>query len=460
MPGPEARWFFMSRPGIAAVGAELRPLLSLALPIIGAQLAFMAIGVTDTLLAGRLSAGDLAAVAVGANIWMLFFIAFMGIGMAMSPIVAQRVGAGAAGRLPAVVQHALALALLLGLVWGFAQWGLAGPLVSLLGLPPATETLAAGYLRAAAYAAPLNCLVFVLRYVGEGLGASRAMLMAGVVGFAVNAVADYGFMYGAFGLPRLGAVGCGWATACASVAMFLWLALAFARSPALRRASPWRRWTPGWRRTVPEILRLGLPISLIWLAEAGMFAGAGLLAARIGETAAAAHQIAINVAAVAFMVPMGIGLAATARIGQAAGAGDRAAVAARSIAAIGVAVAFALGSALVMLTLPAAIVGLYTEAGPVAGMATGFLFYAALFQLFDGVQATASGCLRGLKDTRAPMLITVIAYWLIGMPLAVITAFAWNMGPRGLWYGLIAGLAAAATGLSLRLLRRLRAVAD
>ena len=299
----------------------------------------------------------------------------------------------------------------------------------------------------------------MLRYAAEGAGNSRPVLFAGVLAFVVNAVADYGFMYGAWGLPAMGAVGCGWATALASVAMFASLALSCTRRGPLREFSPWRRPVPGVLKTSADILRLGVPIALIWLAEAGLFAGAGLLAARLGEVPAAAHQIAINVAAVAFMVPMGIGLAATARVGQAAGAGRPDQVAVRSLTAIGVAVLFAAASALCMLLLPRAIVGLYTDAPAVLGMASGFLFYAALFQLFDCVQATASGCLRGLKDTRGPMWITVTAYWIVGLPLGAGGAFALGFGPDGLWYGLIAGLAVAAVGLSLRLRGRLRRLA-
>ena len=421
----------------AAIRAELPPLLRLSWPIVGAQLAFMAIGVTDTILAGHLSARDLAAVAVGANLWMLFFVGFMGICMAMSPMVAQLIGQGRDREaLAGTVQHGMGLA-----------------------LPAPTEALAIGYLRAAAFAAPLNCLAFMLRYAAEGAGNSRPVLFAGVLAFVVNAVADYGFMYGAWGLPAMGAVGCGWATALASVAMFASLALSCTRRGPLREFSPWRRPVPGVLKTSADILRLGVPIALIWLAEAGLFAGAGLLAARLGEVPAAAHQIAINVAAVAFMVPMGIGLAATARVGQAAGAGRPDQVAVRSLTAIGVAVLFAAASALCMLLLPRAIVGLYTDAPAVLGMASGFLFYAALFQLFDCVQATASGCLRGLKDTRGPMWITVTAYWIVGLPLGAGGAFALGFGPDGLWYGLIAGLAVAAVGLSLRLRGRLRRLA-
>lgn len=445
-------------PGSGQARGELRGLLELAWPIVGAQLAFVGIGVTDTMLAGRLSASDLAAVAVGANVWMLLLIAASGLCMAASPLVAQRVGAGLVHQTSALVQHALLLGLSVGLLWALGQYLVAPHVVAALALPEDTSTLAVGYLRASAAGGLFLAPAFALRYAAEGRGASRPVLRSALLALLTNALADWVFMYGVGPVPALGAVGCGLASAVAGFVVLLSLGASWRADPALRGASPWRRLAPGLPDAWRELLALGVPIAVIWVAEAGLFAGMGLMAARLGETVAGAHQIAINVAAVAFMVPMGIGLAASARVGMAAGAGNAPLVRRRCAIALRLAVGWAALSAALMALLPEAIVSLYTDVAPVAGMAVSFLHWAALFQVFDALQAVASGCLRGLKDTRVPMRITVLSYWGMGLGLGAACAFATAMGAHGLWLGLVAGLSCAAVGLLLRLRIRLRSL--
>lgn len=439
---------------MSPVRREIGELMSLAGPIVGAQLAFMGMGVADTLMAGRLGAQDLAAVAVGANMWMVLFVWFMGVCMAVSPVIAQRLGARSSpDRLAAVIQYGLLIAVVMGLLWWMALRVLPPLFIDLLGLAPETSALAVRYLHAASWGTPLFALGFVLRYAMEGQGRSRPVLVAGLVGLVVNVLGDWLLMFGIGPFPRLGAEGCGWATALAALAMLAVMAWQHRRLPSLRASQPWRRWIGGEPQLIPELLKLGIPIGLIWLAEVALFAGAGLLMALFGDGPVAAHQVAINIAAVAFMVPMGLGLAATARIGQAAGAGDRAAVALRGRVAIGVAAAFAVCSASLMALFPRQLVGLYTAEPGIFNLAVHFLVWAALFQMFDALQATCSGVLRGLKDTRGPMVITLIAYWVVGLPLGIGTAFYGGAGPKGLWWGLIAGLAVAAVGLNLRFWR-------
>lgn len=438
---------------------EIGELAALAGPIVGAQLAFMGMGVADTLMAGRLGAQDLAAVAVGANLWMVLFVWFMGVCMAVSPVIAQRLGARAnPQQLATVIQYGMLIALAMGAIWWLALRLVPPLVVPLLELEASTTALAIRYLHAASWGAPVFAVGFVLRYAMEGQGRSRPVLFAGIVGLIVNVLGDYLLMFGIGPFPRLGAEGCGWATACAALAMLLCMMVQHARLPSLRAAQPWRRWIGGEPKLPMELLRLGVPIGLIWLAEVALFAGAGLAMALFGDGPVGAHQIAINIAAVAFMVPMGLGLAATARIGQAAGAGDMQAVRLRGVVAIGAAAAFAVCSATLMALLPRQLVGLYTVESGIFELAVHFLVWAALFQIFDGLQATASGVLRGLKDTRGPMVITLIAYWIVGLPFGMGMAFYGGAGPDGLWWGLIAGLAVAAVGLNVRFWRTVRDV--
>ena len=445
-------------PGSPAFAAETRANARLALPLVLAQLTFISMGTVDTLVAGRLGAEALAAVAVGANVWFMLFVPFWGLFMAVSPIVAQRMGAGRpAAETGAFLRDALGLALLFGAAWMALMWLLAQPLLDLLGLEPATHVLARDYMRAIAWGAIPFTLFFALRNGAEGRGETRATLWAGLAGFVVNAVLDYGLAYGRLGLPALGPMGCGVATAIAGAAMVLAFAVMYRWHPRLRALELLRG---GWRGSAAarrEILRLGAPIALIITAEAWLFIIGALLMARFGTDAVAAHQIAINFASITFMVPMSIGMATTVRVGHAAGAGaPPAELRLRGQAGIALGAVFALLSASLMALLPHAIVALYTDAAAVSAMAVGFLYYAAVFQIADCVQATANGALRGLKDTRVPMVITVTAYWLLGLPLATGLAFAAGWGPAGIWAGFIGGLAAAALGLSARFRHKTR----
>jgi MATE family multidrug resistance protein len=437
--------------------AELRANLALALPLLVAQLLFISMGTVDTIVAGRLGAAPLAAVAVGSNLWFMVFVLFWGLFMAVSPIVAQRLGAGRpAAESGRFLRGALALALVAGLAWMLVLLAITDPVLDLLQLEPQARAYAEDYLRAIAPGALPFALFLALRNAAEGCGQTRATLWAGLAGFVVNALLAYGLANGAWGLPALGPRGCGIATATAGFVMVLAFALMYRWHPQLRELGLYGRgdWRPG--AAAGEILRLGAPIALIITAEAWLFLIGALLMARFGTDTVAAHQIAINFASITFMVPMSIGMATTVRVGYAAGAGDTAAVRLRGLAGIGMGACFALVSASLMALLPGAIVALYTDAAGVAGLATGFLYYAAVFQVADCVQATANGALRGIKDTRVPMLITVSAYWLVGLPLGVALAFSTAIGPPGIWLGFIAGLAVAAAGLSARFLRRAR----
>lgn len=440
-------------PSLPALLSEARANFRLAAPLIAAQLSFVSMGTVDTILAGRLGAAELAAIAVGSNAWFLSLVMFMGLSMAVSPIVAQRVGAQQPiERIGRFVQGALLLALILGLLWLALVQSAAAPLLRLLELDARTQGFAEAYLRALAHAAVPFSLAFVLRNVAEGFGLTRAPLFAGLLGALVNALLGWILMYGRWGAPALGPVGAGWATVAAAWTMVLSYLLFYSRVPQLRALRLVAR-----LRLEPEafeIFRVGLPIAAIVTAEAWLFCLGALMMARFGPDVVAAHQIAINFASLAFMVPLSIGMATTVRVGHAAGAGDMAGVALRGRTGIAMGMCFAVMSALLMGCAPGAIIAVYTDVEALAAVATRFLAYAAIFQIFDCVQATSNGALRGIKDTRLPMAITLGAYWVVGLPTAAGLAFATAVGPAGIWFGFIVGLALAAGGLSWRFLRQ------
>ncbi|HEY9545378.1 MAG TPA: MATE family efflux transporter [Solimonas sp.] len=442
----------------SALRRELREYFRLAWPIVVAQLSFVSMGTVDTILAGRLGAPQLAAVAVGANVFFLMFVFFSGLFMAVSPIVAQKIGAGRDVReIGSFVRGALVLALIMGCTWVVLLDLVREPVLDLLALTADTRGYADGYLRALLWAPVPTCINFAQRNAADAHGLTRLSLVSGVVGLIINASLGYGLMYGQFGLPDLGPRGAGYALSASSLAMVFVYAAQYRRTPRLHvlrvlSAGPWP-----WRAAAVQVLRLGLPIAAILTAEASLFQVGALLVARFGAETMAAHQIAINWASLMFMIPLSIGMAATVRVGHAAGACDAAAVALRGRAGILIGVGFALFSASVMLIAPHAIVALYTNVDAVAHIAAGFLAYAAVFQIVDCIQATSGGALRGIKDTRVPMLITVAAYWVIGLPLATVLTFKTALGPAGVWCGFIGGLSIAAMGLSTRFLGQTRA---
>jgi MATE family multidrug resistance protein len=310
-----------------------------------------------------------------------------------------------------------------------------------------------GYLRVMAFAGAPFCLCFVLRSAAEGHALPRIPLAAGAIGLVFNTIAAWALMYGHFGMPALGAVGTATATLAASWVMVGVYAIAFARSTTLRRLALWRWRRPWMDPQLFEIASVGGPIALTLTAESWLFIIGALMMARFGGDVVAAHQIAINFASLSFMVPLSIGLATTVRVGHAAGAGRSNEVAVRGRAGMLLGGAFALVSASVMALAPAQVVAVYTDAPQVAGLAVRFLAFAAVFQIADCLQATANGALRGVKDTRLPMIITVGAYWAVGLPISAWLAFRTALGPIGIWAGFIAGLGLAALGLSWRFVR-------
>lgn len=447
----------MSRFTATEIRAEVRANLKLALPLIAAQLAAVGMGTVDTIFAGRLGAQALAAVAVGVNLNVLCFVFFMGVLMACSPVVAHMVGAGRpAADIGAFVRKARVFALALAVLWFGLLNLIAAPLLARLNLAPETVRLAVRFVRVLSCSSLGMCLWFTLRFCAEGLGRTRPILWAGLVGLLANILLDWLLVFGHLGLPRLGALGCGVATAVSSLLMAGTLALLF-RGPALRAALLPHGAVPAVAEGVGDILRVGLPIGLVLLAEAGLFVLTAMLMAQFGDATVAAYQVAINFASMVFMIPVGVALATTVRVGHAAGAGDALAARRRGFVGIGLGLANALSNAAIMVLFGGLIAGFYSADADIARRAAGFLLLAAGFQIFDGVQATANGALRGVKDTRAPMLITLVAYWMVGLPVAWWLAFragGEGIGPSGLWWGLSAGLAAAAAGLSWRYWRR------
>ncbi|MGB7478698.1 MAG: MATE family efflux transporter [Burkholderiaceae bacterium] len=442
-------------PEPARVRQEILATIRLALPLILAQLAAFGSNVVDAVLAGHVSAHVLGAVAVGTSVWSMALIFAVGMMMAVPPSVAQLDGAGRRHEVGAVLRQALWLALAIGVLLWFAVRH-CGWLIDLIGVAPGLRDEVQRFLLAISWGAPAMTIYFALRGLSEGLSLTRPSMVFGFGGLALLVPLGYVLMFGKFGIPPQGAHGCGLATA-----IVLWLEmLGFAvyvlrhrnyRGLGLLDRFEW----PHWRR-LGALLHVGGPMAVTLLAEAGLFVAAALVISTLGEEIVASHQVALNVAGIFFMVPLGVAMAITVRVGNAVGRGDAAGVRYAGFCGIGLTLFTQLVSAALMLSLPHFIAGLYTSEPAVIGLAVQLIMLAGLFQLSDGIQVASNGALRGLKDTRVPMAITLFAYWMVGMPLGWWLAFRQDLGARGMWMGLIAGLSVAALLLFSRFWRSAR----
>jgi MATE family multidrug resistance protein len=435
---------------------ELREMLRLALPLVFGQLSAIGMNVIDAILAGHLDAHTLGAVAVGTSVWSLAIVSAIGVMLALPPSIAQLNGAQRREDIGPLFRQALWLAVALGaLLWIGVGFG--GPvLVRAIGVDAPLIPDVTRFLHAIGFGAPALALFFTLRGLSEGFGLTRPTMYFSMLGLALLGPVGYVLMYGRLGLPPLGALGSGIATA-----IVLWIeALAFLFYVATRRhyreLALFGRFDPPNGVAITDLLRLGIPMGVSLFMEASLFVAVALAIGTLGTDVVASHQIAINVASVTFMVPLGIAMATTVRVGHAVGRRDREGVRDAGLIGFLLTLTTQLVSATLMLTVPQHIAALYTVDAVVISLAAQLLILAGLFQFSDGIQVAAAGALRGLKDTRVPMLITTFAYWGVGMPVGWWLAFPVGFGARGMWMGLIAGLSMAAVLLTVRFWRLAR----
>ncbi len=432
---------------------ETRRLLYLAGPLIVNNLSIAGMQVTDAIMSGRISAATLAAVAVGGSVWFMMFALGLGVLTAISPITARHFGAGDEARIGRYARSGILLGFAYAVPIILTAQYLVQPLLEAIGIDPEFLGMTVGYTQAIAWGAPGIFAFLALRFTTEGIGVTQPIMYTSVFSLACNALLNYVFMYGHFGAPALGAVGCGLASA---VTMWLIAIILGVHMYRKSRYLPLAIFTSGSRPRLSElreIVALGLPIAITITAEAGLFNAVSVLMGTRGTSITAAHQIAINFAATMFMVPLALSSAITVRVGHELGAGE--VRRARYAGGFGIFLCgvFMAGAALALLVFRDAIVGLYTDDPVVTGIAVSLLLMAALFQVADGVQVGAAGALRGYKDTRMPMLINTFAYWVLAFPLAFVAAVTWKLPPNYIWAGFVVGLTVAATLLTWRFLR-------
>ncbi|WP_322697532.1 MATE family efflux transporter [Nostoc sp. DedSLP03] len=439
--------------------SEVKKCLMLAVPLAAAQLAQSATGFVDTVMMGWLGSQTIASGGLGTVIFTFSLLIFSGIVSAVSPLAAQAYGAGNKEKVGTIVRLGLGISLVLGIPITLLLYN-GGALLLLLGQDANTVALTEIYLRAIALGFIPGLGFAVLKSFLSALLQPQLIIVTVVLGTLFNITANYVLMFGKLGFPALGLAGIGWASTLSLWSMFITLAVYIYNQPrfavyGIFRPSSQEAFPLEHRRIVGEIFQVGLPIGGLIAVEGGLFTVVTLLIGQLGTNALAAHQIALQTISMSFQMAVGISLATTVRVGQLAGQNDL--VGTRLAGYVGIAIAaLAMGVvALAFWLVPKSIISLYIDINnqnnaDVVALAVKLLAVAAIFQIVDGVQVTAAGALRGLKDTRIPMLIGFFAYWCVGLFTGYTFGISLGSGAIGLWWGLAIGLASAAIILTWR----------
>lgn len=428
---------------------DLRGLAVIGWPLILNNVFNIGVNVADTLMVGRLGATQLAALSIGSSVWIGIFLTGLGVIMALGPTVAQHYGAARYHEIGHDTRQAIWLALAIAAAV-IATMHSVGPVLRWMGIDSVVIVLACAYLQALSYGVPGVYLYHVMRQMNEGIGRTIPIMVVMAVSLVINVALSYCFVFGRFGAPQLGVIGSGVAGGIAFWCNFFLIAIYTYRAPLYRRFGLWTRLeAPDWR-TLSRLVALGGPIGLSLMLQAGLFTTLALLMGSLGTEYAAAHQITLNYAGLVFMMPLGLAMATTVRVGQAIGGGAPAT--ARRIGFVGVGLCFTIASSVGILTffLAPQIAAVYTNDPEVVALATSLLAISAALQMGDGTQSAAAGALRGLKDTRIPMLINGGIYWGIGFATAYLLGIKAGYGAQGIWAGLALALCTAAVALSLR----------
>jgi MATE family multidrug resistance protein len=447
------------------VASEIKALWQLAWPVLVGQVATVGMGVADVAMTGHVSASELAAVSLGASVWMIVLVSVMGIMMAINTVVAHEVGAGHYGRIPHVVRQALWKALGVGAVACLAA-NLSTLLFDHIGLDPAVNRRASMFVHVISIGMPAFACYRALYGYTTSINQTKPVMVIALFGLLFNVVVNWLLVFGNLGMPKLGAVGCAVATAIGMWlmlgAMVAWIRVA----PEYEMTFPFTHWErPNWRE-IGSMLRLGLPIGVTYFAEVSAFGAISLLVARFGVVQVSAHQVALNFASLVFMVPLSFGIALITRVGQSLGEGNPAKARFVAWVGVGMSIAFGVLSALGILLFRWEIARAYTLDPAVQALCVQLLMFAALFQLSDATQVAASSAIRGYKVTRQPMVIQLVAFWIFSLPLGYVLGLApaWlpfspkePMAVFGFWIGLVLGLTVAAVLLTVSLQRLARA---
>lgn len=429
---------------------ELKQLLHLMWPILITQFAQAGLGLIDTIMAGQLSAHDLAAIAIGVGIWIPLMLLFSGIMIATTPLVAEAKGARDHQQIVKIVQQSLRLAFLLGVI-ALLVLQIMPYTLGWMGVPISLQPKAGLFLHAIGFGMPAVTLYAALRGYSEAIGHPRPITVISLLALPTLVPLNLLFMYGWGPIPALGSAGCGFATAILQWLMLACLAAYVYWAPIYKDTWLFRAWSkPDWQLN-QLIFKLGLPIGLAIFFEVSIFSTGAIVLSPLGDTVVAAHQIAISVTSQLFMIPMSLAIALTIRVGTHYGEQNARRLIMVQWMGMLVATVLALATMLLIALARPEITALYTQDAAVFALAVQLLLFAMAYQLIDAWQVSAAGCLRGMQDTQVTMWITLVAYWLVAFPLGVYLARYTSFAAAGVWVGLIVGLSVACVLLLARL---------
>ncbi len=434
---------------------EARSLLVLGIPIILAQFSQTAMGFVDTIMAGSVSKLEMSAVAVGISIWLPTILFGHGLLMALTPVVAQMNGSGQRKLVGNQIQQGLWMAFFLSILVIFVLYNSQLVINNMPNVDPELADKAIRFTHAIMWGAPGYLFYQVYRSQCEGLSKTKPGMIIGFMGLLINIPVNYIFIFGHFGAPALGGVGCGVATAATYWGMLLLIRRYVKKSSSQRDIRPTKRFVGPDYLVLKRIFQLGLPIGLALFFEVTLFAIVALLVMPLGVNAVAGHQVALNFSSLMFMFPISLGIAATIRIGYSLGRQSVAAAKVASHTSLVVGLMLATLTALFTALLREPIAMMYNDDPEVIILASHLMLFAAIYQLSDSVQVIGAGILRGYKDTRSIFFITFTAYWILGLPSGYILGLTDYvvpyMGPEGFWIGFIIGLSAAAIMMAARI---------
>lgn len=431
-------------------------MFTLAAPVVVAELGWITMGMVDTLMVGRLGAEAIGAVGVGTALFNAVAVFSMGMLLGLDTLVSQAFGARRLDECHRWLVHGMALSVALAIPVTALLFFI-GRFLEHWGMDPEVLRLTRPYLDTVAWSVLPLLLYFCFRRYLQGMGLVRPVMIALVLANLANVFINWMLIFGRLGAPALGVAGAAWATFLCRILMCVYLLAVIVRRerdirPGLFETSFRLEMT-----SLRRLITLGLPAALQLTLEVGVFAAASALAARFAPVALAAHQIALNIAGLTFMVPLGIASAGAVRVGHAIGARDGPAAARAGWTALLFGALFMSTAALIFLTVPRTLIGAFTTDPAVIRIGVTLLAVAASFQLFDGLQGVGTGILRGLGDTRTPMYWNLFAHWVLGLPLACVLAFHTRLGVIGLWWGLSLGLIICGVALALVWWRRIHA---
>lgn len=432
---------------------EITQLLKLSLPIIFAQIAQTGMGFVDTIVAGKAGNNDLAAIAIGSSLWVPIFYTIIAILMAVSPQISYLYGAGKRKGIINTAHQGIWLSIVVGIIGLFAV-RFSAIILGFMDIDQEVKNITEGYINAVSWGIPAIAIYQALRYYSEALNYTRIPMLISFGGLFLNIIFNNILVFGMFGFPAMGGVGCGWATAIVMWGMLLQMLLYTSLSSLYRRYYLYYRYSKPDFRIILDLLKLGIPIGISAFIEVSIFAVIALLIAPLGTDIVAGHQIALNFSSLAFMIPYSLAMGISVRVGQSLGRKDRLGAKFSSYIGLWMSVFLAFIVMILIMIFSRNIVSIYTADTKLIELASYLILFAAVYQIPDAFQISAAGALRGYKNTKTPMVVMFVSFWLIGLPLGYYLGYFGidePLGAAGFWIALVTSLTVAAILLNIKL---------